>query len=132
MIFGRLAVSAKLLKGLLIFKVLPLNEDKKDGKNESKPPSPQRSGKQERKLARQANRQRIHIEGAEDLVRVPLPSVSIEGAHYYHELEYLVSLTCCALAVVQNLVCIAAANNSLLIMFIKTSQHGLSYSTASY
>lgn len=82
----RFAVAGRLLAGLHVYKAQPAGKEKANGS-----PLPARSGKQERRLAKAAAKQQIHIEGAEQLARYRLPRSSVEGAHFYHELELLVT-----------------------------------------
>ena len=81
----RYSVAAKLLEGLKIFQAKAADADVKEAKPEGM------SGKQAKRQAKAAARQSIYVEGAEQIVRISMPSKGFLKAHYIEEFDALVS-----------------------------------------
>ena len=82
----RHSLAARLLEGLKAFQARAADADSKETKPEGV------SGKQAKRQAKAAAKQSIYVEGAEQIVRIALPSKSFLKAHYMEDFEALVSI----------------------------------------
>lgn len=77
-------MASQLLQGLRLYQARAASP-------ESKEPRPEGvSGKQAKKQAKAAARQSVYVEGAEEIVRVSMPSKSFLKAHYMEDFDALV------------------------------------------
>lgn len=80
----RYSVAARLLEGLQVFQARAADADSKDPRPEGM------SGKQAKRQAKAAAKQSIYVEGAEQIVRIAMPSNGFLKAHYMEDFEALV------------------------------------------
>ena len=80
----RYSFAAKLLEGLKIFQAKAADAESKDARPEGM------SGKQAKRHAKAAVKQSIYVEGAEQIIRMAMPSTGFLKAHYMDDFESLV------------------------------------------